>query len=155
MIVNIYPVLIGDKTTTLDGEITYSDYFTSGCHPICTNNVIVDSVESHLTDHLNRLCCGTPLLGDMHVANILDSIIKNQGCLIDGPQSISFDTVIEDVSSMVKDQKIKLKFDDLEITDTSLKHSSGKSKANNILFQSKDFTAPEFKVKDMSIDELE
>ena len=60
-------------------EERYTDYFTTGCHPTCTNNMVVDSVENALQEHLNRLCFGTPLLDNMTVPLILEYIVRNQG----------------------------------------------------------------------------
>ena len=74
----VYPVLVGDIVMDRDKEL-YTDYFSSGCHPTCTNKVVVDSVENTLQDHLNRLCFGTPLLENMTVPLILEYIVRNQG----------------------------------------------------------------------------
>ena len=74
----IYPVLVGDLVKDVDEE-RYTDYFTTGCHPTCTNNMVVDSVENALQEHLNRLCFGTPLLDNMTVPLILEYIVRNQG----------------------------------------------------------------------------
>lgn len=101
---NIYPVLIGDFVVDDSGG-SYSDYFTSGCHPKLSNAVIVDSVEHALQDQLNRLCFGTPLLENQTVPVILDSIVNNQGCLIDGPYDTAFDPVIADVLQMVRQKR--------------------------------------------------
>ena len=78
ILATIYPVLVGDIVK--DGEKDlYTDYFSSGCHPNCTNFVVVDAVENTLQDQLNRLCFGTPLLDAMTVPLILESIVRNQG----------------------------------------------------------------------------
>jgi len=124
ILMNIYPLLIGDFVNDSNGG-SYSDYFTSDCHPILSNAVVVESVEHVLQEQLNRLCFGTPLLEDQTVPVILDSIVKNQGCLIAGPQNTSFDTVIKDVVSMVKIQK-QLADDALFVdmsTKTNIRHS--------------------------------
>lgn len=118
MLVGIYPVLVGDYVMDLNVGM-YTDYFSSGCHPTCTNNIVVDSVENTVQDHLNRLCFGTPLLDNMTVPVILDAIVRNQGCLIDGPADTAFDTAIEDVIAIVKDKKRHEKGD----AGTSSKHS--------------------------------
>ena len=74
----VYPVLVGDIVVDADKTL-YTDYFSSGCHPNCTNKVVVDSVENALQEHLNRLCFGTPLLDNMTVPIILEYIVRNQG----------------------------------------------------------------------------
>mmetsp|Transcript_19108 Transcript_19108/g.26270 ORF Transcript_19108/g.26270 Transcript_19108/m.26270 type:complete len:264 (-) Transcript_19108:332-1123(-) len=104
IIMNIYPVLIGDLVDDAHGG-SYSDYFASGCHPQLTNAVIVESVEHALQDQLNRLCFGTPLLDEQTVPVVLDSILKNQGCLVDGPQESAFDSVMNDVILMVRQKR--------------------------------------------------
>jgi hypothetical protein len=103
---SVYPVLIGDLVTDMNKEL-YTDYFLTDCHPQCTNHVVVDSVEIALQDHLNRLCFGTPLLEDMTVPTILDRIVKNQGCLVEGPADKAFETAIDDVLSIVEEKKQK------------------------------------------------
>jgi hypothetical protein len=104
---SIYPVLVGDIVTD-SGKDVYTDYFLTDCHPKCTNHVVVDSVESSLQDHLNRLCFGTPLLEDMTVALVLDQIVKNQGCLVEGPADKAFETAIDDVLSIVEEKRKKM-----------------------------------------------
>mmetsp|Transcript_19109 Transcript_19109/g.26274 ORF Transcript_19109/g.26274 Transcript_19109/m.26274 type:complete len:256 (-) Transcript_19109:114-881(-) len=104
IIMNIYPVLIGDFVDDAHGG-SYTDYFASGCHPQLTNAVIVESVEHALQDQLNRLCFGTPLLDEQTVPVVLDSIVKNQGCLIDGPYDTAFDPVITDVIQMGRQKR--------------------------------------------------
>jgi len=107
ILANIYPVLIGDLVEDpSDGSSSYTDYFTTGCHPMLTNAVIVDSVESTLQEQLNRLCFGTPLLEGQTVPVILDNIVKSQGCLIDGPAATAFDSMISDVVTMVQQQRL-------------------------------------------------
>lgn len=106
LLTHIYPILIGDRKVEGDDlKVTYSDYFDSKCHPTFANNVLVDSVEAALQDHLNRLCFGTPLLDNMFVDSVLSQIIKNQGCLIEGPKETAFDAVLHDVTHMVVEQK--------------------------------------------------
>mmetsp|Transcript_4050 Transcript_4050/g.5675 ORF Transcript_4050/g.5675 Transcript_4050/m.5675 type:complete len:256 (+) Transcript_4050:991-1758(+) len=104
IITNICPVLIGDFVDDESGG-SYSDYFTSGCHPKLFDAVIVDSVEHALQDQLNRLCFGTPLLDNQTVQVVLDCIVKNQGCLIDGPYDTAFDPVITDVIQMGRQKR--------------------------------------------------
>jgi hypothetical protein len=104
---SVYPVLVGDLVMDTSKEL-YTDYFLTDCHPKCTNHVVVDSVETALQDHLNRLCFGTPLLEDMTVPTILDRIVKNQGCLVEGPADKAFDTAVDDVLSIVGEKRQKL-----------------------------------------------
>ena len=55
MLTFIYPLLVGDKVVDDDNNISYTDYFISQCHPVCANDVLVESIEIGLQDHLNRL----------------------------------------------------------------------------------------------------
>jgi len=55
MIEGVFPVMIGDLGP--DGE--YSDYFKSGCNPTAPD-IVVESVEAKLKEHLNREGLGRP-----------------------------------------------------------------------------------------------
>ena len=105
---SIYPALVGDIAIDDTGKESYTDYFLTECHPKCTNFVVVDSVESTLQDHLNRLCFGTPLLENMTVPLIVDHIVKNQGCLVEGLIDKAFDMAIDDVVSIVEEKRKKI-----------------------------------------------
>ena len=106
VVVSIYPVLIGDLVAD-NGTEVFTDYFLTGCHPTCTNNVVVESVENMLQDHLNRLCFGTPLLDNMTVPVILDSIVRNQGCLVEGQADRAFDPIVEDIVAIAREKRGK------------------------------------------------
>jgi TIR domain len=57
LLTKIYPIMIGDKVITeTEGEpmVTYTNYFSSGCHPSGCRDIIVESVELRMKAHLER-----------------------------------------------------------------------------------------------------
>jgi TIR domain len=57
LLTKIYPIMIGDKVIAeTEGEpmVTYTNYFSSGCHPSSCKDVIVESVELRMKAHLER-----------------------------------------------------------------------------------------------------
>jgi TIR domain len=57
LLTKIYPIMIGDKEIEeTEGEpmVTYTNYFSSGCHPSGCKDVIVESVELRMKAHLER-----------------------------------------------------------------------------------------------------
>ena len=77
-----YPVMIGDRVSN---EL-YGPYFTGGCHPNLSalQNVVVESVEKKMREHLGRQGLGSPLLPPMSVKAIVDAITSNQGGFVEG-----------------------------------------------------------------------
>jgi len=74
MIEGIFPVMIGD----LEPDGNYTHYFKSGCNPNAPD-IVVESVETKLKEHLNREGLGLPYTEDMSVRDILTTILSNQG----------------------------------------------------------------------------
>jgi hypothetical protein len=96
----IYPLLIGRRVTSLNGEDYYTNFFEDGIQSLMTHPVVVGEVESRLEQHLDRLCLGTPFLLSQSVGNILSGILKNQGRLIEGDCNNAFELVPDDVTKM-------------------------------------------------------
>ena len=98
----IYPLLIGQKVKGFSTGIEeYNNFFDEGGYPDIQGEVIVASVERLLTDHLDRLCLGTPLYFGFSVSHILKKLLKNQGKVVEGDCSEAFNTIQEDVAKMV------------------------------------------------------
>ena len=100
LIDRIFPVLIGD----LEGG-TYTNYFSSGCHPTAAANVIVSSIETKLAEHLEREGLGEPVTPSLSVAAILSQIVENQGGFVEGGLSHAFDNVTNAIDNMIKSSK--------------------------------------------------
>lgn len=57
LLTKIYPVMIGDKTIEeTEGEpaVSYTNYFSSGCHPSSCKDIVVDAIEQRTNAHLDR-----------------------------------------------------------------------------------------------------
>ena len=57
LLTKIYPIMIGDKVveeTEAEPKATYTNYFSSGCHPSSCKDTIVESVELRMKAHLER-----------------------------------------------------------------------------------------------------
>eukprot|EP00607_Mallomonas_marina_P010574 CAMPEP_0182422392 /NCGR_PEP_ID=MMETSP1167-20130531/8069_1 /TAXON_ID=2988 /ORGANISM="Mallomonas Sp, Strain CCMP3275" /LENGTH=705 /DNA_ID=CAMNT_0024600411 /DNA_START=348 /DNA_END=2465 /DNA_ORIENTATION=- len=78
MIEGIFPVMIGDK----DANGFYSNYFGSGCHPALLPDIVVESIESKVRDHLDREGLGLPYKETQTVKSIVTDITSNQGGFI-------------------------------------------------------------------------
>jgi hypothetical protein len=61
----------------------FSNYFTSGCHPIIPN-VTVDAIEEKLGLYLSNLALGTPIEMNKCVRSIVADVLACQGALIEG-----------------------------------------------------------------------
>jgi hypothetical protein len=100
LVEKIYPVLIGDCTTTGHNKV-FSNYFSAGCGPDFLPNCVVEDVQLQVEDQLNRLCLGTPLMEDPTVANIVNEVTKNQGHLFEGKLQEAAQSVLTDVLKML------------------------------------------------------
>ena len=58
-------------------------------------------MESKVTEHLNRQCLGSPMCEAQSVQDIVDAVIINQGCLMEGVVSDALRPVVEAVLRMV------------------------------------------------------
>lgn len=102
LIVNIYPVMIGDMKPGNDK--IYGNYFKDGCHPsFGANEVFVKSNQSALEGHLDRLGLGTPMLEDLSVSKTLKEITKHQGLFVEGSVRNCLQKLSAHVADMRKD----------------------------------------------------
>ena len=77
----IYPILVGDIVTAeapgtqqQQPMYYYSNYWASGCHPICDDSIVVKSIGDKVAEHLERQHLGRPMLGDLSPKTVLDRI---------------------------------------------------------------------------------
>lgn len=102
LIVNIYPVMIGD--IKLGNDNIYGNYFKDGCHPsFGADDVYVKNNQSALEGHLDRLGLGTPMLDDLSVSKTVKEITKNQGLFVEGNIRSCLQKLSTHVASMRKD----------------------------------------------------
>lgn len=102
LIVNIYPVMIGDIKPGVDH--LFGNYFKDGCHPsLGSDEVFVKNNQSALEGHLDRLGLGTPMLDDLSVSKTLKEITKNQGLFVEGSIRTCLQRLAAHVSDMRKD----------------------------------------------------
>ena len=97
MIEGIFPVMIGDMGP--DGS--YSDYFKSGCNPTAPD-IVVESVEAKLKEHLSREGLGLPYTNRMPVRLILNTVLANQGGFFAGERKTFILVVVASVTDMVQ-----------------------------------------------------
>lgn len=102
MLNGIYPLLIGDKDPTTS---EYSDYFKSGCNPTFSTNVVVDSIEGKLREHLEREGLGFPLTDKQSIKNIFSFICNQQGFKIENNFVEAIEKAGSAIRSMVKDAR--------------------------------------------------
>jgi hypothetical protein len=101
LIEKVYPVMIGDKYVNRElGTQQYGNYFADGCDPKLVDDVMVESIQVELHDHLKRLCLGTPLLENMSVQRIKAALLINQGRFIEKSLKASLEGVAADVKNM-------------------------------------------------------
>ena len=124
LIEKIYPIMIGDKT---DDELSYKNYFASGCHPNLSalTTTVVASIESKVKEHLDKQSLGTPMLPEMPVTTILDRITCNQGVIIEGFIENAFDGMIDIIVKMVEEYRETLSQDQIS-NSRSIKAKSKK-----------------------------
>jgi serine/threonine protein kinase/Leucine-rich repeat (LRR) protein len=99
LIEHIYPVMIGDKGTRSE-DVVYSNYFADKCDPRLVGDVIVKSNKAELSQHLDRLCLGTPLLDGLTVRKTKEALLVNQGRLIVNTLECSLDRIDLDMRKM-------------------------------------------------------
>ena len=102
----VFPVMIGDSSSegTDPKSCTYSNYFKSGCFPDCPE-IVVNSVEVKLREHLDHQGLGAPVISNCTVKNILHLLTTNQGGFIQGPGGDSFRSVVDTIQVMVEQIK--------------------------------------------------
>jgi serine/threonine protein kinase len=84
MIEGIFPIFIGDASMTSEGQLQYSNYFSSGCHPKILPDVSISSVESKLREHLSHQGLGCPLDERRSVKDVVETITSSQGGFLSG-----------------------------------------------------------------------
>jgi serine/threonine protein kinase len=98
MIEGIFPIMIGNRETTPDGKIVH----TGGCHPSqqplpeCT----VYSIEEKLRDHLEKQGLGSPILENMTIKEIVNSITACQGGILKGDRDAVLPNICESIRDM-------------------------------------------------------
>jgi hypothetical protein len=105
LIERIFPVMIGDMPEPVGvdktADLSYSDYFASGCHPAVADDLFVSSVLHNVAYHLNRQCLGSPLIEVPSVSNILGEVMKSQGLTVRGPVHSAFEKLLGLVKQML------------------------------------------------------
>ena len=104
----IYPVMIGDIDGDRNTDIrdnVYLDYFRCGCHPMVEGDVVVNSVEEKLREHLARKALGAPKESSMSVRAVLKSITDHQGGMVKGKGRDAISAIANTIYSMVRDVK--------------------------------------------------
>ena len=99
----VLPLMIGDSSgdSTDPRACTYTNYFKSGCSPRCPD-VIVKSIEETLCEHLNHQGLGAPLISNLTVNEIFQSLTKHQGAFIQGAGAEAFSAIAASIHSMIK-----------------------------------------------------
>ena len=103
LIERILPIQIGDLLP--DGR--YSNFAASRCAPVLANNVVVHSVEEKLKEHMDRLGLGTPMKEEVTVKQVYDSLMLHQGVYVEGNLDDSLASLVDMISHMVEEAKIK------------------------------------------------
>lgn len=102
LVEGIFPVFIGDVSIGDNGEVAYSDYFGSGCHPRVLPDTPVHAVEAKLREHLGRQGLGLPLEPSMTVKDICGTITGNQGGFLSGQPDAALEVITQAVVAMRK-----------------------------------------------------
>lgn len=97
MLEGVFPLMIGDAGA--DGK--YSNYFKSGCNPNAPD-VVVQSVETKLREHLDREGLGMPYKDENSVRSVLTTVLSNQGAFIEGDVIGSLSIAVTSISKMRK-----------------------------------------------------
>ena len=98
----LFPVMIGDCSgghITDPRACTYTNYFKSGCSPMCPE-VLVESVEESLRKHLNDQGLGAPVISNQTVKEIYLLLMKHQGRIIEGAGGDAFSAVVDSIQRM-------------------------------------------------------
>ena len=93
---NIFPVMIGEASHSVDdGEVLYHDFFKGGI-PECKDEV-VNSIEKKLWEHLERLDKGCPKKprSERTVKKTLNEILKYQGMKFMGFQDDKMQLLVD------------------------------------------------------------
>ena len=99
---HIYPVMIGDYD---ENYLSYGNYFTNQCLPKLHKNVIVASVERKVIEHLDRQGLGAPMCTSIGVLSVINSLLKNHGGFVEGPEEMAFNNVVDSIVIMVEKNK--------------------------------------------------
>ena len=77
----------------------YSNYFNSNCHPNLSivSETIVTKLETRVMEELDKQSLGLPLYTNMSVKDIIDKILKSQGCFVEGYKQEAFEKMIEQI----------------------------------------------------------
>jgi len=130
MIEGIYPVLVGDR----DANGIYNRYFRAGCSPAAPD-IVVNSVELKLREHLDRESQGLPYIDYETVKSICAQILANQGGYIEGNPVEAIERVSEHIHLMVENLRKKAKSKRRqrrnEDNNNSDKEASSRSSASN------------------------
>ena len=86
----------------MDGveQVSYSDYFRSGCHPVFTGDVVVDTIETKLCHYLNDAGLGVPFRDKVGVRSLCTTITNNQGGFLRGSRGQAIHEIVKVVVSM-------------------------------------------------------
>ena len=98
LLAGLFPVLVGDQ---LEEQNKFSDYFRSNCAPRFDSDVVVDSVEQKLYNHLEREGLGLPYKESMSVKSVTDSVLSSQGAFIRGELDVSMRDVSDKIIKMI------------------------------------------------------
>ena len=98
----VFPIMIGDSSgdSADPRACSYTNYYKSGCSPNCPD-VVVNSVEEKLCEHLNNQGLGAPIVPNPTVKGIFQSYSNFQGGFIQGVGGKAFDAVVESINNMI------------------------------------------------------
>ena len=92
----IYPIMIGEFSEQTE---RYGGYAWPDLNGV--SDVVVDSVEKKLREHLGRQSLGSSLMPKLSVKDSMDLLTKNQGYFIQGDRSATFDEAAKMIHEMV------------------------------------------------------
>jgi len=98
MIQGVFPIMIGDFTA-ITGK--YNNYFGSGSNPNCPD-VVVESVEVKVREHLERQGLGTPYKETATVKTVANIVLQNQGGFLQDDPAVAVKAIADTVEQMVR-----------------------------------------------------
>jgi len=111
LLLGIYPVFVGDagKDPTLPdlrSAYTFADGPKgSASHPQQPAEVVVDSVEEKVRDHLASMGLDRPVVPEMTVKEILEEVCRQSGSLMAGSILLASEAVSRQVGAMIAEAK--------------------------------------------------
>jgi serine/threonine protein kinase/Leucine-rich repeat (LRR) protein len=111
MIEGVFPIFIGNKIVNENdvqqSTVTYSNFFSTGCHPNPLPSVVVNSIETKLGEHLDHQGLGSSLLGRMTIKQIVDEICATQGGFLRGKINEVLPSICNTILEMRQSVRLK------------------------------------------------